>query len=151
MALGSLMRHYILALGLLLASCATTATDVPVPEPSPVTAGISAKTLAPGECGLYVWTADAAKTFTLFAAGSRVTYLRGGTEVLLTEKNSTEPPASSRKFLDDNGKALSLTLLSPQQIDEGTRYKSGRLISLDDDGWEKIVPVVGFYACQPEI
>ena len=139
------MRFYILALGLLLAGCATTSKDAP----APVKTGISAKTLSAGECGLYVWTADAAKTFTLFAAPSGVTYLKGGDEITLTEKNPTTPPASSREFMDENGKALSLTLLSPQQIDEGTRYKSGRLTSVSDDGWEKVVPVVGFYACQP--
>lgn len=141
------MRRYILAFGLLLASCATTSKEGPVPTVE----GLSSKVLAAGECGLYVWTADAAKTFTLFAARSGITYLEDGKEVSLTEKNPIEPPASSRKFMDNNGKALTLTLLSPQQIDEGTRYKSGRLISLSDDGWEKIVPVVGFYACQSEI
>jgi hypothetical protein len=141
------MRLYILALGLLLASCATTAKDAPLP----MATGLSEKTLAAGECGLYVWTADSAKTFMLFAAQSRVTYLKNGIEVSLTEKNPTIPPSSSRKFMDENGQALSLTLLSPQQIDEGTRYKSGRMTSLSDDGWEKVVPVVGFYACQPEI
>ena len=147
MALRWPMRLYTLALGLLLASCATPAKDAP----APARAGLSAKALAPGECGLYVWTADIAKTFTLFAAQSGVTYLKGGIEVSLTEKNPTEPPSSSRKFMDEDGQALSLTLLSPQQIEEGTRYKSGRLTSLSDDGWERVVPVVGFYACQPDI
>lgn len=161
MALSYLMRLFILALGLLLASCATAPKDNPAPasEPNessevsfgPLTPGLAAKTLAPGECGLYVWTADAAKTFTLFAKDSRVIYLSGGKELLLTEKNPTVPPANSREFRDENGKALFLTLLSPQQIEEGTRYKSGRLVSLDADGWEKIVPIVGFYACQPDI
>ncbi|MEP3889967.1 MAG: hypothetical protein ABJN69_05835 [Hellea sp.] len=151
------MRLFILALGLVLASCATAPKDKPAPAPEAdgsfglLTSGLAEKTLAPGECGLYVWTADAAKTFTLFAKESQITYLSGGKEVLLTEKNPTVPPARSREFRDENGKSLSLTLLSPQQIEEGTRYKSGRLISLDADGWEKIVPIVGFYACQPDI
>lgn len=147
MALRYPMRVYILALGLLLVGCATPAKDAP----APIKTGLAAKTLTPGECGLYVWTADTAKTFILFAAQSRVTYLENGIEVFLTEKNAIEPPPSSRKFMDENGRALSLTMLSPEQIDEGTRYKSGRLTSLADDGWEKVVPVVGFYACQPEI
>ena len=161
MALSYLMRLFILALGVLLASCATAPKDNPAPASSsdessdpffgPLTLGHAAKTLAPGECGLYVWTADAAKTFTLFAKSSRVIYLSGGKEILLTEKNPTVPPANNREFRDENGKVLSLTLLSPQQIEDGTRYKSGRLISLDADGWEKIVPIVGFYACQPDI
>lgn len=147
MALELPMRLYIIALGLLLASCATTPKEASIPQ----TQGLAPNSLAAGECGLYVWTADAAKTFMLFAAPSRITYLDQGTEILLTEKNPTQPPARNRKFMDANGKAVSLTLLSPQQIDEGTRYKSGRLTTLSDDGWEKVVPVVGFYACQPDL
>jgi len=105
--------------------------------------------LAAGECGLYVWTADAAKTFTLFAAPSEVSYLKGGKTIALTEKNSTVPPASTREFMDPEGKSLNLTLLAPQEIENGIRYKAGRLTSLSDDGWEKVVPIVGLYACQP--
>lgn len=140
------MRFVILALGLVFAGCATTAKD----EPKTPT-GLSTKTLAAGECGLYVWTADAAKTFTLFVSPSGITYSNGVSKMSLTEKNPTSPPASSREFMDANGKAMTLTLLSSQEIDGGTRYKAGRLTSLADDGWEKVVPVVGLYACQPEI
>jgi len=141
------MRFYILALGLLLASCATMTKD----EPIVASTGLSAKTLAAGECGLYVWTADAAKTFTLFTSPSGVIYSNGTSEISLTEKNPTTPPASSREFMDETGKALTLTLLSPQQIEGGIRYKTGRLTSVADDGWEKVVPVVGLYACQSDI
>jgi len=146
MALRWIMRLYLLALGLILAGCATTAKDA-----APQATGLSSKTLAAGECGLYVWTADAAKTFTLFAAPSEVSYMKEGSTIALTEKNSVTPLASSREFMDAEGKTLSLTLLSPQEIDGGIRYKAGRLTSLSEDGWEKVVPVVGLYACQPLI
>lgn len=139
------MRFVILALGLLLVGCATTAKD----DSKTSNTGLSTKTLAAGECGLYVWTADAAKTFTLFASPSGMTYSNGVTEFSLTEKNPTAPPASSREFRDTDGKVMTLTMLLPQEIDGGTRYKAGRLTSLADDGWEKVVPVVGLYACQP--
>lgn len=138
------MRILLLALGLVLASCATLTTNDKKEQIS-----ISGKTLATGECGLYVWTADAAKTFTLFAAPSEVSYLKGGKTIALTEKNSTVPPASTREFMDPEGKSLNLTLLAPQEIENGIRYKAGRLTSLSDDGWEKVVPIVGLYACQP--
>jgi len=140
------MRFYILALGLILVGCATTAKDEPKTDPA-----LSAKTLAAGECGLYVWTADEAKTFTLFAGASDISYLKAGKAIKLLEKNPTTPPAQARKFVDDNGKAIMLTLLSPEQIDGATRYKAGRLTSLSEDGWETVIPVVGLYACQPLI
>ena len=138
------MRILLLALGIVLAGCATSVEAVKKDE-----ASISGKTLEPGECGLYVWTADAAKTFTLFATPSELSYFRGGETISLTEKNPTRPPSSSREFFDPDGKSLALTLLSPQDIDGGRRFKAGRLTSLSDDGWEKVVPVVGLYACQP--
>lgn len=140
------MRIFLLALGLILAGCATTVKDE-----TNNTADVSSKTLAAGECGLYVWTADAAKTFTLFAAPTELSYLQDDKTVTLTEKNSTNPPASNRKFIDPEGKSLNLTMLSPEEIDGGIRYKAGRLTSLSEDGWEKVVPVVGLYACQPPI
>jgi len=138
------MRILLLALGIVLAGCATSVEAVKKDE-----ASISGKTLEPGECGLYVWTADAAKTFTLFATPSELSYFRDGETISLTEKNPTRPPSSSREFFDPDGKSLALTLLSPQDIDGGRRFKAGRLTSLSDDGWEKVVPVVGLYACQP--
>ena len=138
------MRLYFLALGLVLAGCATSAKN-----DTKISTGISGKTLAAGECGLYVWTADAAKTFTLFAAPGEISYLKMGNTLPLVEKSPTTPPASNRKFIDPDGKSLNLALLSPQEIDGGIRYKAGRLTSLSEDGWEKVVPVVGLYACQP--
>jgi len=139
------MRLFVLALGLILAGCATT-SDKDSGE-----TGMSSKTLAAGECGLYVWTADAAKTFTLFAGPMGVSFLRSGAEIPLVEKNPTTPPAQARKFVDESGKEINLTLLSPQDIEGGTRYKTGRLTSLAEDGWEKVVPIVGLYACQPSL
>jgi len=140
------MRIFLIALGLVLASCVTAAKDDIKNE-----AGIPSITLAAGECGLYVWTADAAKNFTLFATPTETSYFRGGKTIGLTEKNPTIPPASNREFIDLDGKSLNLTLLAPEEIDGGIRYKAGRLTSLSEDGWEKVVPVVGLYACQPLI
>lgn len=140
------MRTFFFILGLVLSGCATTAND----DTKNITS-LSGKTLASGECGLYVWTADTAKTFTLFATPTELSYLQGRKTIILTEKNPTIPPATSREFMDPEGNNLSLTLLSPEDIDGGTRYKSGRLTSLSEDGWEKVVPVVGLYACQPPI
>lgn len=140
------MRIFLLVLSFVLAGCATTPQDN---TENPKV--ISGKTLAPGECGLYVWTADTTKTFTLFAAPHEISYLKKGEMVRLTEKSPTSPPASVRNFTDAEGKSLTLTLLSPEEIDGGIRYKAGRLTSLSEDGWEKVMPIVGLYACQPLI
>jgi hypothetical protein len=138
------MRNLLLVMGILLAGCATTSGN----DAKPI-ASISSKTLAAGECGLYVWTADAYKTFILFATPQEISYSQKDKTIALTEVNPKQPPLASREFKDPEGKDLSLTLLSPEEFDGGIRYKAGRLTSLSDEGWEKVVPVVGLYACQP--
>lgn len=139
------MRIFALALSLFLVGCASVSKDKPnLPMPT-----LSSKSLAPGECGLYVWTADASKTFTLFASPSEISLFQNKVEFALTEKNPVSPPPPNREFRDRAGKAYSLSLLSPQEIEGGIRYKAGRLTSITEDGWEKLVPIVGLYACQP--
>ncbi len=146
MALRSAMRLLPLAFIFVLAGCASTTSE------GPLNGGHTpSKTLSPGECGLYVWTADMTKTFKLFAAPTEISYFADDESVSLAELNPATPPAADRKFIDPDGKSLELTLLSPQDIDGGVRYKAGRLTSLSDDGWEKVVPIVGLYACQPPI
>jgi len=140
------MRNLFLALGLVLAGCATTAKDDTKNK-----ADIFGKNLAAGECGLYVWTADTAKRFTLFASPREINFFDNGDAISLIEVDPSTRLAGSREFLNPEGKTLQLTLLSPQDFDGGTRYKAGRLTSLSEDGWEKVVPIVGLYACQPPI
>lgn len=139
------MRVYILSLVLFLSACETLSPNIEKSQDGV----IAGKTLAPGECGLYVWTADAAKTFTLFASPSEISYFEKSVEILLTETNNANPQSTIRNFTDETGKIFNLTLLSPESIEGGIRYKAGRLTSLSSDGWEKVVPIVGFYACQP--
>lgn len=137
------MRSVLLAFAVLFAGCATMA------EGSKESAEISGKSLAPGECGLYVWTADEAKRFTLFASPRDNSFFEMGKTISLTEVDPMTRQEGTREFLTPEGKSLQLTLLSPQDFDGGTRYKAGRLTSLSEEGWEKVVPVVGLYACQP--
>lgn len=149
------MRHLVLSLCLVstgLAACATKAPKPVKPTPSSPSSempGLDARKLSPGECGLFVWTADAAKTFTLFAGDTQIAVNKDGEEVILTEKNPTDPPALSREFMDADENLYRLTLLAPNPIEGGTRYGAGRLMSLDEEGWEKVVPVIGLTACQP--
>ncbi len=143
------MRFLLLMFVFMLSGCAALDIAKTALEAEP--SGLSARTLLAGECGLFVWTADRAKTFTLFASEAEAALYKEGTEHGLTEKNPALPPAASREFIDVSGAAYTLTLLSPQKIDGGTRYKTGRLVSLDDEGWERVIPIVGLYACQPRI
>lgn len=109
--------------------------------------GLSPRNLAPGDCGLFVWKADQAKTFILYTDQDSAALYRNGAEEALSlglTLGSTE-----RTYVDSNGQSLSLSLFEPQDTEQGTRYKSGRLESKDQNGWDVVTPVVGLYSCQP--
>jgi len=152
MALRCHMRLIFIIFVFLLSGCATlTKAETKSPLSEIADKALSANTLSAGECGLYVWKADAAKTFLLFASPSGVSYMKDGQETSLTEQNPVVPPQRERIFMDTSGQSLNLTLTSAEQITGGTRYKAGRLTRKSDEGWDIVVPVVGFYACQPLI
>ena len=109
--------------------------------------GLTPRNLSPGDCGLFVWKADRAKTFILYAGPDKAALYRNGAEEELSLGagiGSTE-----RSFVDSNGQGLSLSLFEPQESEQGTRYKSGRLDSKDQNGWDVVIPVVGLHSCKP--
>ena len=94
-----------------------------------------------------MWKADQAKTFILYTDQDSAALYRNGAEEALSlglTLGSTE-----RTYVDANGQSLSLSLFEPQDTEQGTRYKSGRLESKDQNGWDVVTPVVGLYSCQP--
>jgi len=149
MALRGTMRHLLLISVFLLSGCATL--DKIKESDTPPTPESSVPTLAAGECGLFIWTADADKIFTLFSSETDTALYKNGEKRGLTEKNPSLSFKTDRQFMDASGAAYNLTLLSPQDIEGGIRYKAGRLVTLDDEGWERVTPIVGLYACQPLI
>lgn len=149
MALGLDMRIKlsIISFGLCigLSACATLDTNPPEDEPR---IGLSPRNLSVGECGLFVWKANQSKTFILFADQDKASLYRDGAEVDLTVAAGSLNP-NERKFVDQNGQLLSLSLLDAQEIENSTRYKAGRLISTTEQGWEHVTPIVGLFTCQP--
>lgn len=109
--------------------------------------GLSPRELSLGECGLFVWKADQTKTFILFADDQGAALYRDGDEIVLSRTSNDEVP-SEYNFIDSTGHTISLTLLEAQSFQDSTRYKSGRLTSLDSNGWDIVTPVVGLYSCR---
>jgi len=137
-----------------ISACAST----PKPAaPSPASKmQLSARTLNSGDCGLFVWTADASRRLVFFTrpSGQDAVWHDGQTEVPL--KLSSLPPPQrqalppKQSFMAGNT-ALSLDMRQPQLIPKGTRYKSGLLRlrpAAPGEAWERVVPVVGLAACQ---
>ncbi|NNE58599.1 MAG: hypothetical protein HKN36_10865 [Hellea sp.] len=115
---------------------------------------LAARELSPGECGLFVFTADDERRFILFsqASNSEASWWTETGEVKVrrtgTDGFVTYGQAPGQNFELPNGGVLKLVLGDPQEIDRGTRYKAGRITSADADGWEKIMPVIGAAGCQ---
>jgi len=139
------MRLIFLILAICLTGCASFDG---VTKPKTERTGLTPRKLSPGDCGLFVWKADSAKTFILFADQNEAALYRNGSEVVLTPIANTGSP-NDRMFTDPEGETLTLSLLSPQSIDGSTRYKSGRLTGRDTNGWDIVIPIVGIFTCQP--
>ena len=119
-------------------------------------AQLSPRTLASGDCGLFVWTADVARRFILFTRPSgQDAVWHDGTGEKPLRLNSLPPPKTQalppkQVFTSDDGTSVSIDMRSPQLIAQGTRYKSGLLrLRASAPGDTKVVPVVGLSACQP--
>ncbi len=136
-----------------LSACATLTPTAPtVSNPGD---GLSARVLAKGECGLFVWTADSQKRFILFAQSQAMqAYWHGPDgEISLPIKSQDGVPTQSQ-FPQQNYGELTLDLKRPQAIDNGTRYRAGTLTQASvtqdtTDKWTRVIPVVGLSTCAP--
>lgn len=128
----------------LLTGCATLETTE---GPQTERLGLTPRVLAPGDCGLFVWKADQAKTFILYADQKSAVFYQNGIESVITPAEKTDIP-TERLFTDSKGEKMSLSLREAQTFQESTRYKSGSITNLDANGWETVIPVVGLYSCQ---
>ncbi len=137
-----------------LAGCNTVPDEAKSELLSEKTDRLAARDLAPGECALFVWTADSAKRFILFskAADPTAVWWTKDGDMILNRISSTgfstygEPPVQT--FSMSDGGTLKLTLAEAEDITGGTRYKSGAITLSDPQGWEKFMPVIGLAGCQ---
>ena len=132
-----------------LTSCASTPST---PSSTSVNSkALSAQSLAPGECGLFVWSAGVDKQFTLFSRSKTNTGVwygpDGETALNLTGRSgaTTDGQYPKQDFAEAG---LSLVLKGPEVITQGTRYKQGILKQQSPEGGYKVTPVVGLSMCQ---
>ncbi len=153
------MKHFAIIMVLLaLAACSTT------PKPSEVKTvdgkksdRLSARTLLPGECGLFVWSAGVEKRFILFSKANvddfQAVWFNGHNEEALTTQNTSGTATNghypTQKFITPDGNALHLNLKSPKTIETGTAYPGGTLKKvMAQGGYDRVMPVLGLSMCQ---
>ena len=155
--------RFFLASLVLLAACASGVEPAPkagvrsveVTAASAATESLPAQTLAPGKCGLFLWTQDEPRRFVLFyeaGAASAKAVLNGQETALAIESQGGDVFAQFMTRIDfraPNGVPVSLALEPGDLIEGGRRVPLARMVSQDDEGWETIVPLAGLTACQP--
>lgn len=103
--------------------------------------GLSAQTLAPGECGLFGWDTVDPPTFVFFATSDRALYKSSDDEAERLTPVGTFPSL-------DYGR-LKLTLGTAEPLVAGTRYAQARVSQVLDDGFTRVRPLVVLQSCQP--
>lgn len=119
------------------------------------TGELPSQTLAPGACGLFLWTQSSPVRFVFFAeAGSDKAVMNiDGTEspLELTASRGTlfGQFMTEMTYRSPDGN-VGLSFRPGELLDGGQRIQNGRLSLVSRDGWETMIPVLGLSACQPE-
>jgi len=117
---------------------------------------LPARYLQAGECGLFVWTAAEPHRFIAFSrsgTGEAVVLVGHETEQYRIAKKTGTPTNEQfpeQYLVSASEQKLVLKLAHPQVIEDGTRYRSGRLSGQTADGWQKVTPVIGLSVCMTE-
>ncbi|KJS26714.1 MAG: hypothetical protein VR75_06450 [Hyphomonadaceae bacterium BRH_c29] len=148
------------ACALLLAACASAPSETEaLVEGSSTSASLQSlptQTLEPGVCGLFLWTRDEPRRFTLFYPSGSATaeaIVNGRQDTLTKESQGgdvLEQFMTFMRFHAEDGSPVELSLKAGELIEGGRRVPSARMISKNAEGWEIITPLAGLTACQPE-
>lgn len=144
----------------LLAVCFFTAcANLPEPQHSPTERernGLTARTLSPGECGLFVWTGDASRRFILFSQSDikKAAWYgpKGEAELSVTEYSgeisNRQHPVQTLQLMSGDELTVRLNMSGREVVEGGTRYKRGSLTVMQSEAWDKVMPVIGLSTCQ---
>ncbi len=155
------MRHYLTTVttALALCACVSSGSNDETTQPNTVAVeapdiGLPSQRLADGECGLFLWSQTDISKFTFFskAATRRAMILIGDEAVDLAEVSATGElfgqfrTELAYQFLDGDG-GVELQFTPGEDLIDGQRISSGRIVRTDPEGWQTITPVIGVRAC----
>lgn len=157
------MKHSWLLLAIAataLGACATrdaapVASAKPEASTGVIDGVLAPQTLAPGACALFLWTSDMPSRFVFFMrageSSAKVQSPDGPEDLTLVSQEGSLMGQFSTKaaFQTRSARTVRLSFAAGEQIEGGQRIQNGRLVFLDADGWETIMPVVGLAACEP--
>jgi hypothetical protein len=116
--------------------------------------GLETQVLAPGECGLFLWSRSGEPSFIFFsqAATGRAKMLIGAAQELLLQTGAGgdifgQFNTQTRWRSNGSGHQIDLDLEPGEPLIDGQRVSEGRIKLTDQEGWETIIPVAGARAC----
>lgn len=139
-----------------LCACTTTQKEAPRPaQPEKTETSLPAQDLEPGECGLFLWTAQEPHRLIFFRKADSAS-----ADGILSSKRTTLSVVAERgtifgQFLtdvdyrSDDGQSVIVSLVPGEQVEDGQRTKSAEIRVRTSDGWETIIPASGLTACLP--
>lgn len=101
--------------------------------------------LAPGQCGMFGWSTDAAREFIFYADETSARYDSFKGPIDLTAQTAFP----STDYQDMSGNSVTLRLGEGEVMNGGMRYPGARVVTLTDEGWERLHPVAIVRTCQP--
>ncbi len=156
------MLSFISFAAISISACTSTSAK---PDPTDVADALAARTrsgdlppqtLAPEECGMFLWTATEPRRFIFFSkAQSRAGKLNvAGVEILLAEASARGDlfgQFMTETVYNASDRVVTVTVVPGDVIEDGQRISSGKISVRDAEGWETIMPVLGLRACQPQL
>lgn len=156
----------VLVMSALLAGCQSNESD-PVADRARLMAmkpaidsvpssGLGPQTLAPGECGLFLWSQTDVSKFIFFsrALSDSAVFAQGEDPVSLSQTlagGDIFGQFNTRMtYVSNDGRQLELSVTPGELLDGGQRIEQGLLSLTDREGWLTKLPVLGVRACQPE-
>lgn len=135
-----------------LSACGTTpvSTADKVSESASVRKGLSPQKLSPGECGLFIWTANDSRNFIGFETSKVVKLFINETSMAVTREDEGELNALERRYKLPDGQNVPLSLEPGKDLKGGESF-SGQLTSKTSEGWDRITPIVALASCAPRI
>lgn len=144
----------IFALLLGCAGCQSIGEKLPQKSEQAQTAGLSAKPLAVGECGLFFWDTDRKRKFVFFhrEGQSNAALWYEEKELFLSSAEYltgiADLPNIAHDYRSETGLNVSMKGRLGENVDGGIRIQDALLQVTKPDGWAQVMPVSGIYVCQ---
>ncbi len=115
--------------------------------------GLPPQSLAVDECGLFLWSISGTPQFVFFskATSGAATVLLDGMPTDISQTSSGGDVfgqfLTRQTFAAPAGVSVDVAFEPGEELIDGQRIDSGRIIITDAEGWETILPVLGVRAC----